>query len=308
MTYELSSLSEGESQAAWFQDRNRTASLRVWSGEEPTLAAEVKRRMAELGSKRVVELGLQPFAELKLDSPLFGYATHCDPRRKRLSDLILRSRNEPWLSWYGHFGLDKRLRAGYELSSLVCQWSTTGYARCEWPLPSLSVFEDGHVAGDDPENFSRSSRARMIARTDPFAIAPELLNGSRQPDALSDAFSLAVVIYGLLRTVHPFGGTGFQSDRGREWVDKPSTRTTDDLVPFDLVFTEGMRRLFSRCFGDGRYSRFARPSAEEWRTVCQEALDCTALCGSCGAAIIIHSSKSKVGCQFCGGALGEVVA
>lgn len=101
-------------------------------------------------------------------------------------------------------------------------WSTTGYARCEWPLNSRFVSEDRSISADDSDSFSRPTTARLIARRDHCALAPELLSGSRQPDSLSNAFSLAVAVYALLRTAHPFDNSGCQSDPAREFVEPAS--------------------------------------------------------------------------------------
>jgi hypothetical protein len=148
----------------------------------------------------------------------------------------------------------------------------------------------------------------MIARSDLFALAPELMNGSRQPDPLSDAFSLAVVIYGLLKTTHPFGGDGLQSDIENKWVDDPSRDTADKLVPTELVLTKEMRRLFTQCFIDGRESRFARPSCNAWMLACQSSLDRTVACGACNSTLLVHSSIKQVLCPFCGEPQADLAA
>jgi hypothetical protein len=304
--YELGALLPFESQPASFRDRNGTAVLRIWNGEDSTVASELKRRVTELDATNL--LGLRVFSELELPSNWFGYATQSDSGTKRLTDLIHWDRTEPWLTWYSRFGLQSRLRAAYSLSSLVSRWSTTGFARCEWPLSSFSVREDGDVSCDDPESFSRSSRARMIARNDTFALAPELLKGSRQPDPLSDTFSLAAIIYALLKTTHPFGGAGQQSDIGKEWVDNPSGDTADKLVPSELVLTKEMRKLFAQCFIDGRYFRFARPSPDAWQVACRSALDRTVICCSCNASLLVNSLNQPVSCAFCGQPIVDVCA
>jgi hypothetical protein len=304
--HELGGLLPFESMPASFRDRNGTAVLRIWNGEDTVIISELKRRITQLDANNL--LGLSAFSELELDSGWFGYSSHSDPGTKRLAHLIHWDRKEPWLSWYDRFGLQSRLRAACNLCSLVSQWSTTGYARCEWPLFSFSVRENGDVSCDDPESFSRSNRARMIARRDSFALAPELLNGSRQPDPLTDAFSLAVTIYSLLKTTHPFGGAGLQSDIDKEWRDDPKGDTADTLIPTKLVLTKELRKLFSRCFVDGRQFRFARPSADEWQMACRSALDRTAMCGTCHASMLIHSLDQPVSCAFCGGPMGDISA
>src|ERR1035437_5816321 len=179
--YELGSLYSVGTQPACFLDRKGTAIIRIWNGEDSTTVSELKRRVNDFDSKSLAQLGLKTFTELRLDSTWFGYSTPFDQASVKLSDLIRWDQKEPWLTWYSRFGLQSRLRLAYCLSSVVSQWSTTGFARCEWPLNSFSVRENGDVWCDDPESFSRSRRARMIARSDPFALAPELLNGSRQP-------------------------------------------------------------------------------------------------------------------------------
>ena len=306
--YHLASICATSSESAYFQDGNGTSSARIWSGENSAMAAEVKRRIRDLPMNKESAFGFLAFTELMIDRPLFGYATRLYHRKTPLIDAVLWDRQGPWLSWYSRLPLQRRLSAAYSLSSVVCKCSNTGYARCEWPLNSLFVSDDGSISSDDPDSFSRSIRARLIARGDRFALAPELLNGSRQPDSLSDAFSLAVVVYALLRTAHTFGGSGCQSDPTKEWVETPSAKAVENLVPTELVFTSEMHRLFMRCFVDGRQFRYARPSADDWRLACADAIDRIALCSSCGAGCLIHFAEDRVECQFCGEALSNVMA
>jgi hypothetical protein len=306
--YYLGSVSAPASEPACFRTVDGKSIARIWSREDSAMFAEVKRRIRDITTSQESQFGLLPFTELTIDRNLFGYVTRLEPRKSSLTDAVLWDRQESWLSWYSRFPLQRRLAAACAMSSLVFSWSGTGYGRCEWPLNSLLVSEDGSIKADDPESFSRSTRARLIARGDQFALAPELLNGSRQPDALADVFSLAVVVYALLRTVHPFGGSGYQADTTKEWVETASATTFENLVPKELVFTAEMHRLFTRCFVDGREFRFARPSVDEWRLACENAIDRTALCGSCGAGHLVHSPEHRAECQFCGERLPNLMA
>jgi hypothetical protein len=306
--YHLASISGNTSEPACFRNGNGSAIARIWSGKDSAMIAEVQRRIHDLPSTEESPFGLLPFTELKIDRPLFGYAMGVDGRKTPIKDAVIWDRQGSWLSWYSRFPLQRRLSAAFSLSSVVSRWSPWGYARCEWPLESFLISDGVGISIDDPESFSRSTRAKLIARSDQFAIAPELLGGSRQPDLLSDAFSLAVVIYALLRAAHPFGGSGYQADPTKQWIDSAAARSVDNLVAAELVLTSEMRRLFKRCFVDGRQFRFARPCADDWRLACEDAIDRTALCASCGAGCIIHSPEQRGVCQFCGEVFPKVMA
>jgi len=308
LQYTLASLASTAPEQATFRDPKYSALLRIWNGADVAIAAEIRRRIADLPPSLLTALALQPIIELTLPSPLFGYAIREDRTIVSLSELIRWGRSEPWLKWYQRFGLEKRLRSSAELCSTVSRWRHTGFARCEWPLASLSVRTDQTIIADDPESFSRTTRATLIARGDRFAIAPELADGHRQPDPLSDTFSVGVTIYALLRTVHPFGSEGLQSDSQTRWIDLPDARRPEDLMPTESAFTARMHHLFERCFVGGRYARLSRPSADELQEACRLALDQLGQCPNCGSALLVHAQDNRRECRFCGAETGRILA
>jgi hypothetical protein len=164
LQYTLASLASTAPERAMFRDPKYSALLRIWNGADVAMAAEIRRRIADLPPSLLTALALQPLIELTMPSPLFGYAIREDRTIVSLSELIRCGRGEPWLKWYQRFGLEKRLRSSAELCSAVSRWRHTGFARCEWPLASLSVRTDQTIIADDPESFSRTTRATLIAR------------------------------------------------------------------------------------------------------------------------------------------------
>lgn len=307
--FKLGSLSSVSPQSACFLDASGKNSFRIWHPDDSTTTSELTRRIRELGACDRARFGLPPIEELELQSGWFGHATETPSTTATLSDLIRWDGSQSWLTWYARRPLRARLRIASALSAIVSRWSTTGYARCEWPLDSLLVLDDDSVLGNDPENFSRSNRTRTIPVRDSFALAPELLDGSRQPDTLSDAFSLAVIIYALLKTFHPFGGPGSQADNRSNWVDDPNGSSSGDLITSTLIFTDRQRSLFFRAFVEGRRFRLQRPTPAEWVNACQDALDRTTSCGACGADCLIPSaSPRRIECPFCGEQIADVFA
>ena len=141
----------------------------------------------------------------------------------------------------------------------------------------------------------------------PRYIAPEVISRQKNPDVLSDNYSLAVILFELLRAGHPYisdeilDGTPEDEENAlagnAEYVtDENST----NMLPADVVFTDKLKDLFKRCFVDGKKNRLSRPSATEFEYALLEASNKLIKCPSCGAwHYPKKSGKTYEGCPWC---------
>lgn len=56
-----------------------------------------------------------------------------------------------------------------------------------------------------------------------------------------------------------------------------------NMLPADVVLTDKLKKLFERCFVDGKRNRLSRPSAQEFEFALLEASNKVIKCSSCGA-------------------------
>ena len=137
------------------------------------------------------------------------------------------------------------------------------------------------------------SRLAKVLGT-PWFIAPEVLTENRPPDQLSDAWSLAVLLYHLLVLTHPLLGDAVRVGPPRleedalkgalPWVDHPDDHRNRSSAGMErtLVLTQGLRRAFQRTFGEGLGEPTARPAEGDWQDLLGTARDSLIRCGSCG--------------------------
>lgn len=124
---------------------------------------------------------------------------------------------------------------------------------------------------------------------------------------LSDNYSLAVILFELLRVGHPYISDdvldGTPEDEENALAGNADYVTDDNstnMLPADIVFTDKLKELFRRCFVDGKHNRLSRPSATEFEQALLEASNKVIKCPSCGAWHYPRKDgKSYAGCPWC---------
>jgi len=141
----------------------------------------------------------------------------------------------------------------------------------------------------------------------PRYIAPEVISRQKNPDVLSDNYSLAVILFELMRVGHPYisndvlDGTPEDEESAlagnAEYV---SDANSTNMLPSDIVLTDKLKELFRRCFVDGKKNRLSRPSATEFEYALLEASNKLIKCPSCSAWHYPRKSeRTYESCPWC---------
>src|SRR5690606_3813545 len=187
--------------------------------------------------------------------------------------------------------LRRRLRACAKLAALLSELHGRGCSYGDLSPSNVYISEnaeDSEVWLIDCDNIYQGVNPRAVY-TRGFA-APELLRAKFGADSLTDAWSLAVIVFETLAATHPLRGD--YVDEGEPeleekahlgelpWIDHPEddTNRSSNGVPRDLVMSSGLRDLAHRCFELSAHDRLKRPSASAWAEKLQEAADLTLLC------------------------------
>lgn len=161
----------------------------------------------------------------------------------------------------------------------------------------------------DVDNIYVAGRGNPGVLGTPRYIAPEVVKGLNTPDIFSDNYSLAVILYELLRVGHPYISdeiaNGSPEDEAKALAgecDYISPENSTHLLPEDVVFTTRLKNLFSRCFKDGKFNRLKRPSAKEFEFALIEASNNIIKCPHCGAWHYPRKTGKKWNpCPWCDG-------
>ena len=121
-----------------------------------------------------------------------------------------------------------------------------------------------------------------------------------------DRYRIALIIYHLLFTRHPFDeGTWISGDSPSQvelmqkgvWLYNPQGLLQSHKVTIPLqVIHPKLQELFKKCFNDGHKDAIKRPSAEEWSEALRLAIDDLTSCGK----VDNHKYSNNYGkCYWC---------
>lgn len=179
---------------------------------------------------------------------------------------------------------------------------------------------NGDILICDNDNVGSSRTRPRVLGTARF-MAPEIVRGDRKPSALTDSFSMAVLLFLLLMNDHPLQGAAEArihvfdaAAMNRIYGEKPvfifdPADTSNRPVPglhdnariFWDIYPEALRRVFTQAFTEGLRDPGRRPSFAEWQAALSDCVDALVLCRRCGrqnfADVLVDSSPS---CWKCG--------
>jgi len=244
-----------------------------------------------------------PHSLLALNDPYRGYLVRAENSSTTLSLVMDQpGGNASSVSSKG-ISLRSRLQIGAQLSSATSHLAKLGIARSAWDLEGILVSSEKtqtSIIFNDVENYCLNRLSGPVSRSYFDLMAPELMLEQRQPDSLSDAFSLAIILFLLIYQKYPFGFPGAQADPSVDFhINSHLLNEKVDEARSDQLLTNRLCDLFLKCFREGRYSRFRRPSASEWREACLLAIDRTLECNKCGSSFFPLVNVKKGERQFC---------
>ena len=228
--------------------------------------------------------------------PSFGYIMPLrEPRFKSIIDMMKR-RIEPSFRAVS--------TAGFELAHSYLQLHAKGL--CYRDISFGNVFFDpgtGEVRICDNDNVDIDGNPGPIRGTPRF-MAPEIVRNESEPNARTDLFSLAVLLFHMFVMHHPLEGkkeaeihaldhSAMCKLYGTEAIfifdqndtsNRPVPGIHDNALAFWPIYPQFLLNLFMRAFTDGiRDSNHGRVRESEWREAMIRLRDSIVYCGHCGA-------------------------
>lgn len=233
------------------------------------------------------------------DTPYIGYVMQKVKGHVSLNKLLIPNRELSFSDWYNKStgGLYRRLLVGQKIAMQFANLHKQNLAYCDLSGNNILVNENTdinsvcmididniYIPGADDVNVLGTSRY----------MAPEILTRQLDPDIFTDSYSLAVILFELLKAGHPYIGDFIEDGTPEQmaeaykglypYVDDPSTdlNRSSQMLPSDVVFSTALKELFQKTFVDGKENRVARIRAQEYALAFQRASNLVVKCSVCG--------------------------
>lgn len=229
-----------------------------------------------------------------ITEPYIGYVMKKVKDHKTLNAYLIPDKEVPFSEWYNRgLGLRERLLIGYSIAKCFGSVEKRNLSYCDISGNNILIQRSQtgittHII--DTDNIYVAGKGTAVVLGAPRYIAPEVVSRQRNPDVLSDSYSLAVILFELLRVGHPYVSDdildGLPEEEEAALVGKSDYVTEDNstnMLPADVVFTDKLKKLFQKCFVDGKRNRLVRPSAREFAYALLEASNQLIKCPHCGA-------------------------
>lgn len=252
-----------------------------------------------------------------IEKPYIGYVMEKVKDHTNLNKMLIPPHDENFSEWYNQQtgGLRRRLYIGYKIAMQFALLHETNRAYCDISGNNILVHKNTttasvcmididniYVPGGDSGNVLGTSRY----------MAPEIMNKRMLPDIFTDSYSLAVILFELLRVGHPYigdiveDGTPDQQAQAYlglyPYVDDPETdlNQSTQMLPADIVFTSKLNELFAKTFLEGKDNRISRTQAREFGLACLEASNKVMICPECGNwHLAIADKNRRYYCPWC---------
>ncbi len=248
--------------------------------------------------------------------PYIGYAMEKVIDHVSFNKLLVPAKDISLSEWYNEEtgGLRRRLFLGYKVAMQFALLHESNRAYCDISGNNILVNKDPGVASicmiDIDNIYIPGGDSGNILGTSRY-MAPEIVSKQMPPDIFTDDYSLAVIIFELLRCGHPYVGDMIedgtieqqeQAYRGfYPYVDEEnSPNVSTQMLPAEVVFTTKLAELFHRTFVKGKENRVARATAREFALACLEASNKVMKCSECGHWHYASPDKDrKYYCPWC---------
>jgi DNA-binding helix-hairpin-helix protein with protein kinase domain len=235
------------------------------------------------------------FVEIEdiVDKPYVGYVMEKVVDHKPLSTYLIADKEMSFSEWYNQgLGFLERIFVGYIIAKAFGALERSNLSYCDISGNNILVKAEKSVSIKmiDVDNIYVAGKGTAAVLGTPRYIAPEVVSRQKNPDVLSDNYSLAVILFELLRVGHPYisddilDGTPENEDAALAGkYDYVTDENSTNMLPADIVLTDKLKNLFQRCFIDGKKNRLASPSAREFEFALLEASNKVIKCPACGA-------------------------
>lgn len=254
-----------------------------------------------------------------LAPPDSGYVMRLLTGMEPVRRLIRPSTHETSVrEWYRDSGgLRRRLRLLARLAAVFAELHALGLTYGD-PSPSNLLVSAEIAANEvrliDADNVRVAAPSSGSSIYTPGYGAPEVVQGRSGNSFASDVWAFAVVAFEVLALHHPFIGADVEegepdreeaANRGElPWiddVDEAGNRAAPTSgLPRKVVLSPALRRLFQQCFGPGRLTPEARPSAADFATALLSAARMTLGCSACTGSVSATYYVTFQECPWCG--------
>ena len=206
-----------------------------------------------------------------ITTPYIGYAMERLEGFTSLNAFLVPDPKVPFPDWYNSDrGFRQRITIGYIIAKAFGEIADRNLSYCD--ISGNNIFVKLSRSGPivkmiDIDNLYIAGRGNSSVLGTPRYIAPEVIRGDHTPDVLSDNYSLAVLLFELLRIGHPYisddvlEGTPEDEERAYSGEGEYVTEANStNMLPEEAAFTNKLSELFTRCFVDGKENRLLRPS------------------------------------------------
>jgi len=262
------------------------------------------------------------FVKIKdiIDKPYVGYVMDKVIGHVQLNSFLIPDKDKSLSEWYNQgFGLRQRIYIGYIIAKAFKDLEKSNLSYCdisgnnilvkvkEEQLKSGATRTTTSIKMIDIDNIYVAGRGTAAVLGTPRYIAPEVISRQKNPDVLSDNYSLAVILFELLRVGHPYISDdvldGTPEDEEAALAGRCEYVTDDNstnMLPADVVLTDKLKKLFQKCFVDGKTNRLDRPTAQDFEFALLEASNKVIKCPSCGAWYYPRKKGGVYeGCPWC---------
>lgn len=231
--------------------------------------------------------------------PYIGYVMKRVKGHFSLNKLLIPSKELNFSEWYNSYagGLRRRLYIGYQIAqAFYILHNKYNRAYCDISGNNILVVADKtkvSVCMIDIDNLYVPGTDKSGIMGTMRYMAPEIANNQMEPDILTDDYSLAVILFELLRAGHPYIGDKISNGSPEmennaykgfyPYVDDDDNdfNRSSQMLPDDIVFTTKLRELFKKTFVDGNLNRMDRTTAFEFARACLEAANLLIKCKFC---------------------------
>ena len=249
-----------------------------------------------------------------IDKPYIGYVMEKVEGHKPLNTYLIQDKNMSFSEWYNQgLGLRERIFIGFIIAKAFGELERSNLSYCDISGNNILVQIDKAVSKSvsikmiDVDNIYVAGKGAASVLGTPRYIAPEVISRQKNPDVLSDNYSLAVLLFELLRVGHPYisddilDGTPEDEEAALAGkYDYVNDENSTNMLPADIVLTDKLKVLFEKCFVKGKKNRIERPSAKEFEFALLEASNKVIKCPSCGAWHYPRKTgKVYDGCPWC---------
>ena len=252
-----------------------------------------------------------------VEEPYVGYMMKKVKEHMSLNKLLVPSKEVSFSEWYNREtgGLRRRLFRAYKISMQFALLHDSNRAYCDISGSNILIHKDPNIASicmiDIDNIYIPGGDAGNVLGTSRY-MAPEIIKRQLPPDIFTDDYSLAVILFELLRVGHPYvgdivdDGTPEQQTQAYlgmyPYVDDEETdlNRSTQMLPKEVTFTKHLNELFYQTFVEAKDNRMKRSSARDFAIACLEASNRVMKCPECGCWHLAKiNNKKEYICPWC---------